>query len=191
VDAGYSRDEFLAQEDKTTDNIRVNVGFEFAPDAVISGRASIGYHSLQPHHAGVPSTTMTAFDGVTSTSAISYTLLGVTRFSGRFSRDSNYSISTTQPLYVSTAGGLSILQALFGPVDLDVHGNRERLQYEATPLDSARTDFADTIGGGLSIRVAPDTVAAFIYDNYERRSTAGSRFEYKRRRIYTTITYGF
>jgi len=84
-----------------------------------------------------------------------------------------------------------LFRSLFGPVDLNVHGNRERLEYEATPFDSARTDFADTLGGGLSIRVAPQTVAMLIYDNYERRSTAGSRFEYKRRRIYTTITYGF
>jgi opacity protein-like surface antigen len=190
ADAGVSRDEFLTQGDKTTDNIRVNAGVEFAADAVISGRASVGYHSLKPHR-DVPTTTMQAFEGITSNTDLSYTLLGVTRFSGRFSRDSNYSVSADQPLYVSTAGGLNILQALFGPVDVDVHGNRERLEYEATAFESARTDFADTVGGGLSIRVAPQMVAALMYDNYERRSTAGSRFEYKRRRIYTTITYGF
>jgi opacity protein-like surface antigen len=190
ADAGYSRDEFVAQADKTTDNIRVNAGFEFAPDAVIRGRASIGYHSLKPHH-DVVTTTMRPFQGITSNTDLSYTLLGVTRFNGRFSRDSNYSVSTSQPIYISNAGGLDILQALFGPVDLDVHGARERLEYAATSFESARTDFADTLGGGLSIRVAPQMVAALIYDNYERRSTAGSRFEYKRRRIYTTITYGF
>ena len=139
----------------------MNVGFEFAPDAVIRGRASIGYHTLKPHH-DVASTTMRPFQGITSNTDLSYTLLGVTRFSGRFSRDSNYSVSTTQPIYVSNAGGLDILQALFGPVDLDVHGTRERLEYAATPFESARTDFADTLGGGLSIRVASQAVECLM-----------------------------
>jgi hypothetical protein len=49
----------------------------------------------------------------------------------------------------------------------------------------------DTFGGGLSIRVAPQTVVALLYDNSRRVSTAGHGFEYKRRRIYTTVTYGF
>lgn len=191
ADAGYSRDEFISQSDKTTDNIRVNAGVQFAPDAIIRGSASIGYHTLKPHHRGVPSTTMAAFEGITSNTNLSYTLLGVTRFSGRFGRDSNYSISENQPLYISTSGGLDILQALFGPVDLDVHAARERLAYDATAFSEARTDLADTLGGGLSIRVAPQTVVALIYDNQQRRSTAGSQFEYKRRRIYTTVTYGF
>ena len=191
LDASVGRDQFPFRPDAATDNIRGTVGVEFAPDAVIRGRASIGYHSLQPHQRGVSTSTMAAFDGVTSATELGYTLLDVTRFVGRFSRDSNYSISISQPIYVSTAGGLDVLQTLFGPVDLNVHASREQLKYEETELAIGHTDLADVVGGGLSIRVGSGAVVALLYDNIHRRSTGGRQFEYERRRIYTTVTYGF
>lgn len=190
-DASVGRDQFQFRPDAATDNIRGNIGVEFAPDAVIRGRASVGYHSLRPRVRGVSDATMGAFEGVTSATELGYTLLGVTRFAGRFSRDSNYSISINQPIYVSTAGGLDILQTLFGPVDLTVRAGREQLKYRETVLASGHTDVADALGGGLSIRVGSGAVVALLYDNSERRSTAGRQFEYNRRRIYTTVTYGF
>src|SRR6266850_8513498 len=119
VDATVGRDEFPLRPDAATDNVRLTGGFEFAPDAVVRGRASIGYHSMQPHRRGVPNALAADFAGMMSTIDLGYTLLDVTRFNGNFSHDSTYSISTTQPFYVSTLGGLQILQALFGPVDLD------------------------------------------------------------------------
>jgi hypothetical protein len=191
LDASVGRDEFPLRPEAATDNIRGNVGVEFAPDAVIRGKASIGYHSLQPHYGGVSNATMTPFDGLTSSTELGYTLLGVTRFAGRFSRDANYSISTSQPIYVSTAGGLDILQALFGPVDLTVRASREQLKYRETVLAIGHTDFADALGGGLSIRIGSGAIVELLYDNIERRSTGGRQFEFNRRRIYTTVTCGF
>jgi len=191
LEASVGRDQFPFRPYATTDNVRGAIGVEFAPDAIVHGRASIGYHSLQPYYRRVPNSTMEAFNGITSASELGYTLLGVTRFTGRFSRDSNYSISTTQPIYVSTAGGLDILQTLFGPVDLTVRASREQLKYRETVLAAAHTDVADVLGGGLSIRIASGGVVALLYDNTDRRSTGGRQYEYNRRRIYTTVTYGF
>ena len=191
LDTSVGRDRFPFRPNATTDNIRANLGLDFAPDAVIRGRTSIGYHSMRPLHADVSNPAAVAFGGITSATELGYTLLGVTRFAGRFSRDSSYSISTSQPIYVSTAGGLDILQTLFGPLDLNVRASREQLKYRETKLAGGRTDLADSLGGGLSIRIGSDAVAALIYDNTERQSTAGRDFEYQRRRIYTTVTYGF
>jgi hypothetical protein len=122
---------------------------------------------------------------------LSYTLLEVTRFTGRFSRDSSYSIDTNQPYYLSTAGSFDVLQTLFGPVDLTVRAAREKLDYPATEREVAHIDFADTFGGGPSIRVGPQAVIALVYDSSERRSPRGPEFGYQRKRLYTTVTYGF
>ena len=189
LDAAFARDEFPSRPEAATDNVRGNVTFDFAPDAVIHGHASVGYHSMKPRRAYAPSAAA-AFDGVTSATELGYTLLGVTRFSGRFTRDSTYSISIGQPYFVSTAGGLDILQNLIGPIDLALHASREQLKYPQTTVASARTDNADSFGGGLSIRVGNGAVVALLYDNSRRRSTGGSLFNYDRRRLYTTITYG-
>jgi len=191
LDTSVGRDRFPFRPDATTDNIRGNIGLDFAPDAVIRGRTSIGYHSMRPLHADVSNPAAVAFGGITSATELGYTLLGVTRFNGRFSRDSSYSISTSQPIYVSTAGGLDILQTLFGPLDLNIRASREQLKYRETKLAAGHRDLADSLGGGLSMRIGSGAVVALIYDNTERRSTAGRDFEYQRRRIYTTVTYGF
>ena len=190
VNGSVGRDEFTLRPDAAADTMRVDAGFEFAPDAIINGRASVGYHSLQPHRR-VSNAVAADFAGVTSTVDLAYTLLGITRFAGRFSHDSAYSIDTNQPFYVSTAGSLDVLQTLVGPVDLNVRASREKLDYHATELDTAHVDFADVFAGGLSIRVAPQTVVALLYDNSQRRSSHGEDFGYQRRRIYTTVTYGF
>lgn len=190
AEASVGRDKFPFTPESDTDNLRVDAGFEFSPDAVIRGRATVGYHSMQPHR-NVSNAVAANFAGITSAVDLSYTLLERTRFTGRFSRDSSYSIETNQPYYVSTAGSVEVLQTLFGPVDLTVRAARERLDYPATDLEIAHVDFADTFGGGPSIRVGPQTVIALLYDSSERRSPRGPEFGYQRRRIYTTVTYEF
>ena len=190
ADAMVGRDAFVFRPDADTDNMRVSAGFEFAPDAIIKGSARVGYHSMRPHR-NVSSADAANFTGATSAVDLSYTLLGVTRFTGRFTRDSSYSIDTNQPYYVSTGGGLEILQTLFGPVDVTVRASREKLAYPATERDVAHVDFADIFAAGPSFRVGPQAVVALLYDNGKRRSSRGPEFGYRRRRIYTTVTYEF
>ena len=190
VDASVGRDDFPLKPAAANDNVRLDAGFEFAPDAIIRGRAAVGYHSMSPRQS-VSNAVAANFSGVTSVVDLSYTLLGLTRFTGRFSHDSNYSIDTSQPYYVSTAGALEVLQTLFGPVALTVRASREKLDYPATDLDVAHVDFADMFAGGPTIRMGPQAVIALLYDNAERRSPRGPEFGYQRHRIYTTVTYEF
>jgi len=191
IDATAARDSFPFRPAAATDNGRVDARFDFAPDAVIRGAASIGYHSMQPHDRQTPRSAAAAFSGITSSVDIGYTLLGATRFNTHFSRDANYSLYLNQAYYVSTYGSLQILQRLFGPFDLDLRRSLENLDYPQTEIESAYLDTAKTLAGGLSIRVSDHAVLALLYDNSERRSERGRDFGYQRRRIYTTITYGF
>jgi hypothetical protein len=191
MDASISQDDFPLRPGARTDNIRANAGFDFAPDAVIHGRALIGYHSLRPTEGAASPAAIPSFAGLTSSTEIGYTLLGVTRLDGRFARESNYSILTTEPLYVSNGGALDIVQRLFGPVDLTVRGSRDRLAYIDTLAVPGHTDIATTAGGGLSIRLGDGIVVSLQYEKAARRSTAGREFAYERERTYTTVTYGF
>jgi hypothetical protein len=191
IDATAAHDSFPFRPAAATDNGRIDARFEFAPDAVIRGAASVGYHSMQPYYRQTSRSNAAAFSGITSSIDLGYTLLGATRFIGHFARDANYSLYLNQPYYVSTSGGLQILQRLFGPVDLDLRGSVESLDYPQTETESAYLDTAETLAGGLSIRVSRQAVLALLYDNSERRSERGREFGYQRRRIYTSITYGF
>jgi hypothetical protein len=146
---------------------------------------------MQPYYRQTSRSTAAAFSGITSAIDLGYTLLGVTRFTAHFSRDANYSLYANQPYYLSTAGGLQVLQKLFGPLDLDIRGSLETLDYPATETESAHLDTAHTLAGGLSIRISDHAVLSLLHDNSERRSPLGPEFGYQRRRLYTTITYGF
>jgi hypothetical protein len=191
IDATAAHDSFPFRPAAAADNGRVDARLEFAPDAVIRGAASVGYHSMQPYYRQTSRSTAAAFSGITSAIDLGYTLLGVTRFTAHFSRDANYSLYANQPYYLSTAGGLQVLQKLFGPLDLDIRGSLETLDYPATETESAHLDTAHTLAGGLSIRISDHAVLSLLHDNSERRSPLGPEFGYQRRRLYTTITYGF
>ena len=182
-----ARDEFTTAASHNTDNLRGLAGLEFAADAVIRGRASVGYHKMLPRGSD-PSLN---FAGWTSLFDLSYTLLGRTRFTGRTSHDTSYSGIDNRPFYVSTIGGLEVTHNLVGPVDVELRGSREKLGYAATTFQPARTDYANTMGGGLIVRLSMQSRIGFYYDDNQRRSSEGPIWEYSRRHIYTSVTYGF
>jgi len=191
IDGSAGRDHMPLRPQAETENFRMNAGVDFAPDAVIRGRAGVGYHVMQPRHTDASNATAGSFSGLTSDVNLSYTLLGVTRFTGNLVRDASFSASPVQPSYVSTRTSLDIVQAIAGPIDLTLRGGREKLAYPATVLAAARNDYANVLGGGLQIRIGSQGTIGLLYDKSDRRSSGGSQFGYKRRRIYTTITYGF
>ena len=63
---------------------------------------------------------------------------------------------------------------------------------KAIRLDGAKGDITGTPSIVWEInRDTPYVPSPLLYDNIQRRSTGGRQFEYERRRIYTTVTYGF
>jgi hypothetical protein len=120
-------DIFTRRPDKQTDNLRVSAGFEFAPDAIIKGRATVGFHEMVARGSG-----SFPFAGWIASVDLGYSLLGRTRFDVRFARDATYSVLDGEGYYLSTAGGLEILHNLVGPLDV-WRGSCERLDY-ASPV---------------------------------------------------------
>jgi len=191
VDGGFGLDEFDARPQNNTRNLRGNVGISFSPDAVISGQAKIGYHKMYPEFAQAGPGGAQEFSGLTSSVDLAYLLWGgATRLGALFSRDTAYSISATSSYYLTTTGGLDITQTLPGPFLLNVHGNRQQLRYPTTALASGHTDAANVFGGGLQILVSANARIALNYD-YANRRSVDAAFNYDRRHIYTTVTYGF
>ena len=183
-----ARDEFTTASSHNSDNLRGFAGLEFAPDAVIRGRVGAGYHKMLPRGSD-PSLN---YAGWTSQADLSYTLLGRTRFTGRTSHDTSYSGLDNRPYYVSTIGGLEITHNLVGPIDLELRGSREKLDYSETAAGlPARTEYADVLGGGLIIRMSMQSRIGFYYDDQQRRSSESPQFDYNRRHVYTSVTYGF
>ena len=182
-----SRDEFVLSPEFNGDNLRLNAGFHFSPDAVIKGRALVGYHKLNPRGAAAA-----GYDGLMTSVEIGYVLLGRTRFDGRILRDTSYSLEA-QPFYVQTTYGGEVLHNLFGPVDLIGRASRERLDYQSLPDGSAAAYTMDVnrFGGAMAIRAAERVRLTLNYEFTERLGGPVADRNYERERLFTTISYGF
>lgn len=187
VEADAARDHFVLSPHYDADNLRVNAGFNFAPDAIIKGRALVGYHQLDPRGAAA-----VGYDGFMTTVELGYVLLGRTRFDARILRDTSYSIEA-QPYYVQTTYGGEILHNLFGPVDVIGRIAHETLDYPSIPEQAivGYTLELNRYGGAIAIRAADRVRLTFNYEYAERLGAQFPDRYYERERLYTTVSYGF
>ena len=187
IEGDAARDDFILSPEFNGDNLRVNAGFHFSPDAVIKGRALVGYHKLTPRGRAAA-----GYDGVMTAVEIGYVLLGRTRFDGRVLRDTSYSLEA-QPFYVQTTIGGEVLHNLFGPVDVIGRVSRERLDYQSLPDRSvvAYTLDVNRYGGAVAVRAAERVRFTLNYEFTERLGGPVPDRNYDRQRLFTTISYGF
>jgi hypothetical protein len=187
VDGDFVKDEFTFSPQQNTDNLRVNAGFEFAPDAIITGRAKVGFHEMTP--AG---TEAIGFRGLIASVDLGYVLLTRTRFDVRIARDTNYSLEE-QPYFLQTFYGTEVTHNLAGSFDLLARYSRETLDYPGIPERNvfAHVDNVNRYGGGVAIRASDRLRIALNYEFTERLSGESAALSFDRRRMYTTVTYGF
>jgi hypothetical protein len=187
VESDLVRDRFVYRPTQDTDNTRVSVGFEFDPDAVIRGRARLGYRDMRPLGGEA-----LGYEGLTASVDLSYVLLARTRFDARINRDATYSFEE-QPYYVWTAYGGEVLHNVAGPLDLIGRYTRETLDYPGIPERNvaAHLDYVRRYGGGIAVRVATRLTISLNYEYAERDSGESPELSFNRRRVFTTVVYGF
>jgi hypothetical protein len=183
----FVRDEFAASPERNMDTLHATAGVSFAPDAVVRGRAILGFRDLRSRGPlAVPSR------GPTAAVELSYTLLDRTIFSGRLQRETTVSVEDN-PYYLSTLWSVEIAHNLIGPLDVLARAARERLEYDEVAAFALRghLDRVATAGGGLALRLGRRTKLSGMYEEIRRRSDLPDVRDYDRRRVYTTISYGF
>ncbi len=187
VHGDRAQDRFEHSPDRDADSSRFGVTATFNPLALISGRASIGVRTFHPR-----SSQLAPFTGMTAAVAVGYAFGDAMRLQLTVDRDLRYSFERHTPYYVSTGGRMTFTRQLMGNLDGEVFAGAERMAYEAR-LDApavAETDRVRILGGGVGYRVAGPARLAINIDQTTRSSPAPTR-EYSRRRLYTTLTYGF
>jgi hypothetical protein len=187
TEAGASRDRFTQAPGFDTNNATISAGFEFEPDALLKGKARIGYHRIDAVGA-----LASAYEGVTAAVELGYVLMQRTRFDVRVLRDTSYSFEA-QPYFVQTVYGGEVLHTIVGPIDIFVRGSRETLDYPAVAergLESGQLEVM-RYGGGVALRPGPRVRMTINYEFTERLGHISADRRYDRRRLYTNVTYGF
>lgn len=187
VEGAASRDRFTLSPVYDVDNVMGRVGVEFAPDAVLKGKATVGYHRIDAVGA-----LAFGFKGVTAAVDLGYVLLQRTRFDVRIARDTSHSFES-QPYFLHTSYGGEILHTLFGPIDVVGRGSWETLDYPGIIQRGLAPNRLEVTryGGGVAIRAGARVHMAINYELIERAGDLFPDRRYDRSRLYTNITYGF
>jgi hypothetical protein len=183
--ASVQRDSYPLVEGKDQETRRATFGIQFSPDAVINGRIGFGYSQMTVEDpAAIP------FVGLTTDMDVSYSLLSVTRFNVRYSRETTASIQ--EPYYLQSTVGVEVQQAFLGPVEIIVRLSRQLMDYPGLPERNvpAHLDHVDLYGAGVQVRLSDTSMLNTAYEFSHRRST-DETLRYNRRRLTTTVSLGF
>ena len=181
------RFEFDSLRDSTSTSFGTTITLD--PFALIKGSAAFGFRNFRPESPDVPD-----YSGGTMALDLTYTLLGMTRFTVRAIRDIDYSYDPAQPYYVQTGVDGSVAQQIYGPVDVVFRFVEQRLAYRnraGLPVRVAdRTDAVHSIGAGVGYHLGTELRLGFNVDKVRRVSELESR-RYEGLKYGTSITYGF
>jgi len=189
-------DRFDLQPDRDSESLRVFVGADFKPFALISGTAQAGWQRLRLVQPGSPN-----FEGFVGNAQLAYTLLGVTRFSVQAERTPTYSAIQGQHAYVLAGGRLSVLHQLGNGWDAGGRIGRYHLTYgvfspsgPAGPPATAADGNRETVheyGGEIGYRIGSKLRVAFDASWEHRRSTIYAVRAYDRTLLVTSLSYEF
>jgi hypothetical protein len=186
---GREEIRFAMSPERDANSYRAGVTFEFNPDAIISGSAAVSYRNFRPE-----SSALEPFRGVIAQATIRYAYQDRTLLSFRLLRDVDYSVEEAEPYYVLNAGNVTVTQRIGGPFDLQGTIGMEGRTYR--PLAGARpasTDPKDTIvtaSGGIGYRLGENVRIGVNYE-YTTRDALNTGRSYDRRRILSSLSYGF
>lgn len=186
-DLEHIKDRFTRSPNRDADTRRYGATVTFQPAALISGRASVAYRDFKPLSPDVPENS-----GVAASVALAYAFRDQMRVALNLDHDLRYSFADVTPYYLATAARLTLTQRIHGPVDVQVVGGGDRLQYEprADSSGSGRADTQRLLGGGIGYRFS-DNSRVSVNIEHTRRSSPVEERRYTRRRILGSLTYGF
>jgi hypothetical protein len=185
--ADAQRDRFDLSPARDSKSLRIIPGVEFAPRALVSGRAFLGYRRFDALGAGVPDT-----GGLNASVDLGYALRGFTRFAVRAERDVSYSFEVSEPYYLLTGISGSVTQVITRSWDVKVTGGHQRLDYRSIAVRDARSTRVDRLvsyGAGVGYRITRGTRLGLDVDYFRRQTDLAAR-QYEGLRAGTSITYG-
>ena len=184
---GVQRDRFVHAPLRDSDSTVASAQFDIAPDAIIRGRARVGYRWFDPVDPSVE-----RYQGVVGLLGIGFSALGAARFDVAWTRDVEYSFEQSDGYFVQTGLALTYTQRLGGPWDLQGRAGRSWLDYRLSARSpDARNEHVDTYAAGVGYNLENRSRIGLSYEYAERSAPTRADRRYDRRRIFGSWTYEF
>jgi len=182
-----TQERFDNQVYRDANTIAVLPGFEFKPEALISGSAFVGVKRFSSLNHQVQD-----FTGVVANVGAKY-IVRSTQFDVRVARDLAFSYQVLQPYYALTDTGLTVTQRITYKWDVIGRTSWQSLAYRnvTSAIDlNERTDHSWQLGTGVGYRVG-DTFRIGVDANYYRRDAPEAEYRnYDGLRIGASFSYG-
>ena len=186
VSGGYRDDQFKEAPIRDAETTYISGEFKFAPDAFISGTASVSYNDFRPVNPAAQT-----FKGLLGSANLMYRIVDVGRINFQWVRRNEYSFDADDAYYIENTIGLSYTHMLFGQVDAQIKGTKSRFDYGYTETSPAREDTLEIVGGSLGYNLRNRTRISFNYEYGRRRSPQLAERNYDRRRAYLAWTFAY
>jgi hypothetical protein len=185
--AQATRARFVHATFRNAESLAFLPALDFSPEALLNGRAAVGYRRFVPERPDVP-----VFAGLVASVGLGWTPLSGTSFGIGAGRDVAYSFEFEYPYYVQTEASASAAQHLVGSFDVTGQARRVWLDYQpfADAGVPARTDRVTSFGGGARYRFGELAQLGLDVERVERRSDRPDR-EYRGLRVFGSVRYGF
>jgi hypothetical protein len=160
-------------------------GVSLSSDAVISGRAMIGWERLTVANPLIP-----AYGGLTANFDASAVLGVSTRLSARGRRSVAFSVGEASPYYTQTLAGASLLQALGEKWDTGVRFERVLLDYvqSLVAVGDPYREYVDTYGGTVGFKFPGGFRVSLEGELMRRSASIAPGRSYETLRFYTVIS---
>lgn len=184
--AGYKDDQFKADPLRDAETTYVSGDFRFAPEAIVSGSATVSYNDFRPVNPAVR-----PFKGILGSANLTYRFLEIGRISFQALRRNEYSFETADAYYLENTFSLSYTHILFAEVDVQIKGSKSLFDYGYTETSPARQDKFDLVAGSVGYNLRNRTRISLNYEYSQRRSPQLAERNYDRRRIFAAWTFAY
>jgi hypothetical protein len=187
VDGGVQRDRFLRSPSRDSDSRMASAQLEFSPDAIIRGRARVGYRDFDPADPALG-----RYRGLTALAGVRVAGIPSARLDVDATRDVEYSFDEAEGYFIQSGVLVTYTNHLVGPWDVQVRAGRRWLDYRRPGGGAAeRRPGLDTYAAGVGYNLHERSRVGVTYEHVERAAPAGLGRRFDRRRIYGSWTYEF
>jgi hypothetical protein len=186
VAGGFRDDQFKASPIRNAETTYISGDFRFAPEAIVSGAASVSYNDFRPVNP-----VARTFKGLLGSANLTYRFMEIGRINLQAHRRNEYSFEADDAFYIENTIALAYTHMLFGEVDAQIRGSKSMFDYAFTETSPARQDKLDLLGGGLGYNLRNRTRISLNYEYSRRRSPQLAERNYDRRRIYAAWTLAY
>ena len=182
-----TQERFDNQVFRDANTLAVMPGFEFKPEALISGSAFVGIKRFTSLNELVQD-----FTGVVANVGAKY-IVRSTQFDVRVARDLTFSYEVLQPYYTLTDTGLTVTQRITYKWDVIGRTSWQSLAYRNVTSAIAlneRTDHSWQLGTGVGYRVGETLRIGIDANYYQERRAGGGVPELRGLRFGASISYG-